>query len=86
MPENEYIPISCTFHDRLEHWSVLKTIVTVVYQVDGDTHTVSAVISDVFARDGADYALLAPSDERDAFMVRLDYILSVDGIALTPHC
>ncbi|MBT3449835.1 MAG: hypothetical protein HOC28_05960 [Bacteroidetes Order II. Incertae sedis bacterium] len=86
MPESKYIPISCTFHDRLEHWSVSKTTVEVIYLVDDKTTEVRAVISDVFARNGADYALLAPSDDRAAFMVRLDYILSVDGIPLTPHC
>ena len=86
MSDSKYIPISCTFHDRLEHWSILKTPVTVLFLIDGVTTEVRAVISDVFARNGADYALLAPTDDRAAFMVRLDYILSVDGIPLTQHC
>lgn len=82
----EYIPISCTFHDRLEHWSVLRQNVSIVYLDGNEEREVTAVISDVFARGGADYALLTPSDEGRKVKVRLDHIVSVEGILLGQGC
>jgi len=82
----EYVPISCTFHDRLEHWAVLRKNVSIVYLDGNEQREVTAVISDVFAEGGADYAVLTPSDDGRAVKVRLDHIVSVEGILLEQNC
>lgn len=87
MIESEYVPISCGFHDRLEDFAVRRTVVPVVaVRADGSTLEFDAVITDVFARDGADWATFAPVQDSNHVTVRLDRIQSVDGIDLPTFC
>jgi len=79
-----YKPIDCSFHDRLEHYSVRQELVEIVFEWNGQTLTRLALIKDVFASEGADYALIVPVDytEGKGFTVRLDYLISVNGHVL----
>ncbi len=73
-----YHPISCDFHDLLEIHATSRKPVPIVYRDDaGNAATVSAVITDVFARSGADYLSLDSGDT-----LRLDRLIEVDGVKL----
>ena len=79
-----YEPIDCSFHDRLEHHSVRRDVVEVVFEWEERTLTHRAQIKDVFAWEGANYAFIVPiSDLKGTgFTVRLDQIVSIDGVNL----
>ena len=73
-----YEPISCDFHDRLEvHATTRKPTQISFHDADGTVKVVSAVITDVFARAGADYLTLSTGET-----LRLDQLIEVDGVKL----
>lgn len=80
-----YIPVSCEFHDRLEDLATLRKEADVSYvDEDGVEQQRSAVIRDVYAREGADYLLLSTGET-----VRLDRVIEAGGYKLAdfpPHC
>lgn len=82
---SHYIPVSCEFHDRLEDLATLRKQASVSYvDEDGAQQQRSAVIKDVYAREGADYMLLSTGET-----VRLDRLIEVDGYKLAdfpPEC
>lgn len=71
-----YLPINCEFHDVLEAAATRGRAVAITF-VDGAGHaaSVQARITDVFARNGAEYLRLD-----DATLIRLDAIERVDGV------
>ncbi|MGB3542777.1 hypothetical protein [Rubrivirga sp.] len=78
---SRYVPIACSLHDRLESWAVHRTPVEVVWR-DGETERVlEAVISDVFARDGADWVVLEGEPT-----IRADRLVRVGGVAMNESC
>ena len=84
MPGNdktdEYQPIACSFHDRLEAAAVTRTECELVYRgSDGTQATEVLRIADVFSRDGAEYITNDAGEQ-----IRLDRIISLDGVALPP--
>jgi len=83
---SDYLPINCTFHDRLEHWSILKKSVTIVYLEENQLRETRALISDVFAQGEAEFACLTLANTDARVLVRLDRIVSVEGITLASHC
>lgn len=87
MTESDYTPIDCGFHDRLEAHAVRRTVVSVVFADEQDRPiTIEAHIDDVFARDGADWVLLRPADGTSTRTVRLDRLVSVDGVSVPLSC
>ena len=81
MTDAPYAPIDCSFYDRLEHWAIRRTSVEVVWTDEGTERRTTARIADVFARAGADYLRLDDGTE-----VRLDRLVTVDGLALPKAC
>ncbi|WP_229417366.1 hypothetical protein [Massilia sp. Root418] len=81
----QYIPVSCEFHDRLEDLATLRKQAGISYTgEDGALQQRSAVIKDVYARDGADYVSLSTGET-----VRMDRLVEVDGYKLAdfpPQC
>ena len=70
---NDYKPIDCSVHDRLEHFAVRRTPVHVRYQSsDGVEHHRDGCIADLYAREGAEYLRLADGKE-----IRLDHLREV---------
>ncbi len=70
---NDYEPIACSTHDRLEHFAVRRTVLRVRYaSADGAEHDRSGRIADLYARDGAEYLRLDDGTE-----VRLDHLREV---------
>lgn len=75
-----YVPIDCGIHDRLESFAVQRASVAVVWRDEtGDARHVTATITDVFARDGADWVTLSTGET-----VRADRLVAVDGLAVGP--
>lgn len=76
-----YTPIACEFHDRLESWAIRRQPVDVIWTDDDGERQETAVIADVFARDGADWVRLGTGD-----VFRADALVSVNGVALSDAC
>jgi Rho-binding antiterminator len=71
-----YQVINCDFHDVLEIAAMQRQLVVLVYLDDvGRQWSIKALITDVFARAGADYLRLASNE-----LIRLDQIIAVDGL------
>ena len=79
-PDN-YEPISCDYHDLLEvHATKRKPVQVSFRDADGAVKLGSAVITDVFARAGADYLSLSTGET-----IRLDQLIDVDGVKLADY-
>ncbi|MCW5658781.1 MAG: hypothetical protein KIT60_13840 [Burkholderiaceae bacterium] len=80
-PEPTYVPISCSFHDVLEAVATTRKPVRIDF-VDGDGQPQhrSAVIVDVFSKDGAEYVAIGTGET-----LRLDRLVEVDGRKLADH-
>lgn len=74
-----YVPIDCSFHDRLESLAVRRLVVPVAVREAGTTRAFEARIADVFSRDGAEFARLVTEDGSEV-EVRLDQLVSVAGV------
>ncbi|MCX7220855.1 MAG: hypothetical protein NTY70_18560 [Burkholderiales bacterium] len=74
-PEITYGSVNCEFHDVLEALARRRQRCALVYLAeDGSTQTCEALITDVYAKTGADYLRLDNASE-----LRLDRLLQVDG-------
>ncbi|MBD9470401.1 hypothetical protein [Pseudoxanthomonas sp. PXM01] len=72
-----YVPINCEFHDVLEATAVRRRpAIFSLRDPAGQPATVHARIVDLYAHDGMEYMRLD-----DGRVVRLDHIISVDGVA-----
>ena len=73
--EQPYQPISCSYHDILLEKATFRKRCTIVYHDAAQQPLqVEAIIKDVYTQAGAEYMLL---DNQQ--IIRLDYIVSVDG-------
>lgn len=78
---SKYQPISCEFHDLLEVHATVRSPTQVRFrETDGDVQVRNAIITDVFARDGAEYVSLSSGET-----VRLDRLLEVGGAKLSDY-
>lgn len=77
-----YTPISCSFYSRLENLADLKMPVPLVYHTaEGPLSLPRAVIEDVYMKEKVEYLRLSDGTE-----IRLDRLVSVNGIPLRRHC
>jgi Rho-binding antiterminator len=77
-----YTPISCSFYSRLEQLAISKMPVPLVYRDDEELRSLSqAIIEDVFMREKEEYLRLSSGTE-----IRLDSLISVNGIPLRRNC
>lgn len=73
-----YRPISCDFHDLLETHATVRKLTQIRFRDgEGSVQVRSAVITDVFARDGAEYLSMSTGE-----ILRLDQLLEVDAAKL----
>ncbi|GGC97982.1 hypothetical protein [Undibacterium terreum] len=78
---SKYEPISCEFHDLLEvHATKRKPTQIHFFDSDGTAQTRHATITDVFARQGADYLSLSTGET-----LRLDQLIEVDDAKLANY-
>lgn len=77
-----YKPISCSFYSRLENLADLKKHVPLVYHTEeGQLSLPRVVIEDVYMEEKVEYLRLSDGTE-----IRLDRLVSVNGIPLRRHC
>ncbi|MGB0649968.1 MAG: hypothetical protein ACPGQT_03565 [Rhodothermales bacterium] len=88
MTNTDYTPISCSFHDILEHHAMRGDVVKVVWEASGVRREGSFWLLDVSAHGGADWVKMLPvgEDSAKAFEVRLDRLIQVDGNELARFC
>ena len=76
---DEYRLVDCEFHDRLEAWATLHQPCQIVYRnIMNEQVEIYDRIVDVYAADKADFMKLSDGTE-----IRLDQIISVNGVPLT---
>lgn len=70
-----YVPIDCSFHDRLLAHATLRQTVEITFRTEANApQTVHARITDVYTREGAEYCVLSTGET-----IRLDRLVRVDG-------
>ncbi|TFW18641.1 hypothetical protein [Duganella callida] len=75
MTTEMYQPISCDYHDRLEALAIKRQSIVIQFrETDGKVQTRDAIVTDVYARSGADYLTLSTGET-----IRLDQLIEVDG-------
>ncbi|NYE61608.1 Rho-binding antiterminator [Duganella sp. 1224] len=78
MADEPYQPISCDFHDLLEVHATRRQPTRLRFRdAAGQPQTRDAVITDVYARNGADYLTLSSGET-----LRLDQLIEVGGTPL----
>lgn len=76
---NDYVPVSCDFHDQLEALATLREVAQILYcDETGQEVEVSDYIVDVYAAHKADFIKLKNGAE-----IRLDQIISVNNNAVS---
>lgn len=77
-----YRSVACGFYDRLEALAVRGQRVVFVYTTEaGAVEQRTARLADLYSRDGAEYARLD-----DETVIRLDWLVSVDGVPVAFAC
>jgi Rho-binding antiterminator len=77
----KYHPISCEFHDLLEtHATARKPAQIHFRDEEGAVHFRSAAITDVYARQGAEYLAMSTGET-----LRLDQLIEVNGAKLADY-
>ena len=80
--EKTYRPISCDFHDELQLIALRKMTVPIVYRKqDGGQTVIDSTIADLYTREKEEFLLLPSGEE-----IRLDRLVSVNGIELRDYC
>ncbi len=72
--DDDYIPIDCSLHDRLEDLATRRRVVRLRYESEVGVVEIDDVIADWLVRDGAEFLRL-----RSGADIRLDRILEIDG-------
>lgn len=81
-PDKQYKPIDCGYYDRLEAWATTNTVNRIIFRdEDEKEQEVTARIVDVYALNKVEYMRLDNN-----LVVRLDRLVSVNGIPLPDHC
>jgi Rho-binding antiterminator len=81
MTDKSYEPISCDYHDLLEVHATKRQPTTISFRdADATVKTITATITDVFARAGADYLSTSTGET-----LRLDQLIEVDGVKLSDY-
>lgn len=77
-----YRPLACALYDRLEALATRRARVPVVFTgPDGRAQHAQAVVADVFSEGEAEFLRLDTGA-----VVRLDALVSVDGVAFSGAC
>jgi len=81
MRDQEYIPISCSFHDVLLHHATIGDEVDLVFLEGNEQVSFKTTFQDVLTEKGEEFLLI--SDQRK---IRLDFIVSVNGKKMPKVC
>jgi Rho-binding antiterminator len=80
-PERPYRPIDCGFYDELVLRAMHRSRARVVYRQGAREAVVEGVLEDIYSEGDAEYLRL---DE--GTVIRLDHLVSVDGLPLPTAC
>ncbi len=76
-----YQPINCEFHDLLEDLATVRKRTRITFLgAGGDRQHRDAVVTDVYAREGAEYLSMDSGE-----ILRLDQLVEVDGARLADY-
>ncbi len=79
---DRYQPIDCNYYDRLEAWATMRVPCLLVFlDENGVQQELSARIGDLYTLDKAEYLLTD-----NGLVIRLDKLLSVNGVPLPGTC
>ena len=73
----DYKPIDCNFHDLILDRATKKVIVDLEYNFSNGIQKKETKFKDVYTKSGEEFLLIEEGE-----IIRLDQILSVDGIKL----
>ena len=77
-----YRPISCNFYDELEAIATLKQQASIHYrQTDGTSAIAEGKITNLYTKNKEEFLELDTG-----FVLRLDYLISVNGKPLANYC
>ncbi len=80
--ETPYKPIACSFYDIIETAAVKKSDINITYLNNGEiTERVNVQITSINSKNKAEYITLSDNTE-----VRLDKILTINGVVLRNNC
>jgi Rho-binding antiterminator len=78
----KYIPINCSFYDRIEAAIVMKSVVQLEYSgLDDRPLIIETELKDTLTKEGEEFVIL-PSGEK----IRMDRIICLDGLLLPFTC
>ena len=80
-PTKTYQSISCSYYDQLEAYATKRTECEILFSDNGNESVVKGIITDIFAKDGAEYLKM-----NNALVIRLDKIISINGIPVNNIC
>jgi len=82
MKEQKYQPISCDFYDELELLALRKTVAKIVIRTEeNENKELQNVIKTFYTKDKEEFMVLGNGEE-----IRLDKLVSVNGIELKNYC
>ena len=76
-----YTPISCSFYDYLEEAATLGRLSAFEYMEDNRLKKIESKIQALVIKDKIEYLVLENGQS-----IRLDYLLSINGISLPKSC
>jgi len=79
--KQSYRSIGCSYYDQLEAYAVKRTRCSIVHRNGESVGTSEGIIVNLFAKDSAEFLKLD-----DGTVIRLDRIVSVNGMPLTYAC
>ncbi len=76
----DYIPISCHYHDELEALATHRKTVEIIFYDRSSQKSVESRITDFITRAKEEFLVL-----ENGRHIRLDHLISVDGLLLADH-
>ena len=74
MPEQNYEPVSCDYHDQLEAAAMHESPVELEFELEGVPQRERGKIADVYTHDGAEFVKFV--GDSGPVEIRLDHIIS----------
>ncbi|MEI7905757.1 MAG: hypothetical protein WCI84_00220 [Bacteroidota bacterium] len=77
---NKYQSISCSYYDQIEAYATKRTHCSILYRDDSEK-IADGIIVDIFSKESAEYLKVD-----NGTVIRLDHIISINGIPVPKHC
>ncbi len=77
---NKYQSISCSYYDQIEAYATKRTHCSILYR-DESEKIADGIIVDIYSKESAEYLKVD-----NGTVIRLDHIISINGIPVPKHC